>query len=72
MIHAQTGDFLKEAKGLFTLTPSVKHHRNSAEIHAVGGHEQKVRGNAIHFRHEHANPHCSLGYFDFEQLFNGE
>ena len=72
MIHAQAGDFLKEAKRFFTFTPAIKHHRYCTEIHAVRGHEEKVRRNAIHLGHEHADPDRTFRNFDIKQLLDRE
>ena len=72
VVHAEASDFLKEAKRLFAFTPSVKHHRHCTEVHAVGGHEEKVRRNAIHLGHEHADPDRTFRDFDIEQLFDSK
>ena len=72
MVHAEASDFLKEAKRFFTFTPSVKHHRHCTKVHAVRGHEEKVRRDAIHLGHEHANPDRTFRHFDVKQLFDSE
>ena len=44
VVHPQAGDLLEEAQDLLALAPAVEHHRHGAEVHAVGGQEQQVRG----------------------------
>ena len=56
MVHAQTSDFLKEPQHLLAFAPAVKHHRDSAEVHAIRRHEQQVATHAIEFRQQHAHP----------------
>ena len=56
VVHPQTSDFLEEPQYLLALAPAVKHHRDSAEVHAIRRHEQQVATHAIEFRQQHAHP----------------
>ncbi len=72
VVHPQAGDRLEEPQDLLALAPAVDHHRHGAEVHAVGGHEQQVRRDAVHLGHEHADPGGSLGNLDTEEFLGGE
>ena len=60
MVHAQPSDLLEKAQHHFTLAPSVQHHGNGTNVHAVRSHKQQVTAHAIQFGQQHANPHCAF------------
>ena len=70
VVHPQAGDLLEEPQHLLALAPAVDHHRDRAEVHAVGGHEQQMARHAAHLGHQHADPDGPLGdvAVDAEQL----
>ena len=72
VVHPQARDLFEEAEDFFALTPAVDHHRHGTEIHAVRGHEQQVRADAVELAHQHADPHRTLRDLDVEELLGGE
>jgi hypothetical protein len=70
-VHAQSGRLLEEGQDQFTFAKPVDHHRRGAEVHAVRGHPDEVRGDAVELAHHHADPHCALGHLDPEELLHG-
>ena len=65
---------MKEPQHLLALAPAVKHHRDSAKIHAIRRHEQQVATHAIEFRQQHAHPLRSFRNvtINAEQFFGGQ
>jgi len=74
VVHAKSGDFLEEAKNIFAFTPSVQHHRNCTNVHAVSSKEQKVATHSVEFAQQHAHP-CSAFWnvaIDAKKFFYGQ
>ena len=72
VVHPQAGDLLEEPERLLALAPAVQHHRHRAHVHAVGGEEQQVRGDAVQLAHEHPDPGGPRRELDLEELLGGQ
>ena len=72
VVHPQAGDRLEEAQDLLALAPAEEHHRDRAEVHAVGGQEEQVAGDAVHLGHQHPDPGGPDRDLDPEELLDGQ
>ncbi len=71
VVHAQPGDGLEQTERHFAFTPAVDEHRHRADVAAVGGLEQEVRGDALQLDEHHAHPHGAGRDLDVEESFDG-
>ncbi len=72
VVHAQSGDELKEAKGFFAFAPAIQHHADGAKVHPVGGEKQHVGAEPVDLAQQRPDPGGPLGHLDAQQFLGGE
>jgi hypothetical protein len=64
--------FLEDLERFLALTEAVEHRRDGADIQCVGSQPQKVAGDAIQLRKDHADALRPRGRFHVENFLHGQ
>ena len=70
MVHPQTRRLLKEGEYPFPVPEPVQHHRQCADVHAVGGQRHQVARYPVEFGHQEADCHRPGRKIDAQQLLD--
>jgi hypothetical protein len=70
VVHAEAGRLLEEVEADLSLTPAVDHHRQGADVHALGCNPDEVACDPVELRHQHPDSARPFRHVDPEELLD--